>query len=259
MSGPLSFFQHGWQFVVESFAGKPASAGSAPCLLQNLEDRVLYDASPLAGLISPRANRSNSWSRWICKLRIFWIQAAHEDVASAIFADQFSEASFVVDFSQISAIETIDLQVIFVDESVEGYQSFIEDVTQHGDSDSTFQIVQLNQAEDGIVQISQVLTGGHQFSAVHIISHGSDGLLNLGSGVLSTDNLASYQSQVSSWSLGLTADADILLYGCEVAQSETGEGFVDRLSELTGADVAASDDLTGQVRLAATGSWNLSW
>ena len=40
-------------------------------------------------------------------------------------------------------------------------------------------------------------------------------------------------------------DGDILLYGCNVAQSENGKAFANQLASLTGADIAASIDSTG--------------
>ena len=49
--------------------------------------------------------------------------------------------------------------------------------------------------------------------------------------------------------------SNILLYGCSVAAGQTGKAFVKRLSELTGASVAASENLTGSV--AKGGDWEL--
>jgi hypothetical protein len=46
-----------------------------------------------------------------------------------------------------------------------------------------------------------------------------------------------------------------LLYGCNVAQGELGQAFTSILSQWTGADVAASDDLTGSS--AQGGNWTL--
>ena len=43
----------------------------------------------------------------------------------------------------------------------------------------------------------------------------------------------------------LTTDADILLYGCDIAASAEGRLLADTLARLTGADVSASDDSTG--------------
>jgi hypothetical protein len=43
----------------------------------------------------------------------------------------------------------------------------------------------------------------------------------------------------------LTQGADLLLYGCDVASTETGRDYAGLWAELTGADVAASKDATG--------------
>ncbi len=51
------------------------------------------------------------------------------------------------------------------------------------------------------------------------------------------------------------AEGDILLYGCYVAADGSGGAFLDALAEATGADVAASDDLTGAD--AQGGDWTL--
>ena len=46
-----------------------------------------------------------------------------------------------------------------------------------------------------------------------------------------------------------------MIYGCNFGQGDAGEDAVATLSELTGADVAASDDLTGAE--AKGGDWDL--
>ena len=74
---------------------------------------------------------------------------------------------------------------------------------------------------------------------------------------IGADNIDEYQTQLSSWQSGLTGDADILLYGCDVAGSQEGMDFVDRFNELTGADVAASSDLTGDA--AQGGNWEFEY
>ncbi|MEG3894105.1 MULTISPECIES: DUF4347 domain-containing protein [unclassified Microcoleus] len=62
----------------------------------------------------------------------------------------------------------------------------------------------------------------------------------------------SVKNPVSSIEVGKSysnSAPDILLYGCEVAQGDKGNNFISKLSELTGADVAASEDLTGNAKL----------
>ena len=67
----------------------------------------------------------------------------------------------------------------------------------------------------------------------------------LGNGEVTQDTLRAQSGQLAAWGDALGDDADILFYGCNVAEGEIGEAFVAVLAELTGADIAASDDVTG--------------
>ena len=46
-----------------------------------------------------------------------------------------------------------------------------------------------------------------------------------------------------------------MIYGCNFGEGEAGQAAAVRLAELTGADIAASDDLTGSTELG--GDWDL--
>ena len=46
------------------------------------------------------------------------------------------------------------------------------------------QTVLIDASRDGVAQISQALAGQHDIDAIHIISHGADGILELGSTML---------------------------------------------------------------------------
>ena len=143
------------------------------------------------------------------------------------------------------------------------------------------EVIVLNPETDGIAQIAAALKNRTDIKAVHLISHGEPGSLLLGSTKLNSENLDSYQESLKQWfSLGVQkpgfcenislqpADSgknpvssiaphqscsnslpEILLYGCNVAQGDKGNNFISKLSEITGADVAASDDLTGNAKL----------
>jgi len=91
--------------------------------------------------------------------------------------------------------------------------------------------------------------------AIHVISHGDAGGLWLGSTHLDNGNLADYAGPLSRLGASLAAGGDLLLYGCNVAAGETGLRFIQQLAALTGADVAASNDLTGAA--AQGGNWTL--
>jgi predicted outer membrane repeat protein len=113
----------------------------------------------------------------------------------------------------------------------------------------------LDSGQDAIVQITQILANRSNVSSIQILSHGSQGALQLGDKQVS--DLSAYDQQLQLWGNALTADADILLYGCHVAADATGQAWVDQFSQLTGADVAASDDLTGSAALG--GDWDLEY
>ena len=139
-------------------------------------------------------------------------------------------------------------QIIFVDSSVQDYQNLIHNA-------DAAQIVILNENSSAIYQITNALADQKDIEAVHIVSHGSPGSLKLGADVLNENNLENFNAQIKQWGNALTANGDILLYGCDVAAGEAGENFVKRLSEITGADVAASTDKTGNAALG--GDWEL--
>ena len=107
----------------------------------------------------------------------------------------------------------------------------------------------------GIEQITNALANQKDIESVQILSHGNQGSVKLGADVLNETTLENFKTPLKQWGNALTENGDILLYGCDVAAGETGKNFVKRLSELTGADVAASNDLTGNQALG--GDWNL--
>jgi Tol biopolymer transport system component len=77
----------------------------------------------------------------------------------------------------------------------------------------------------------------------------------LGNRFINSNTLEQYSDHLQSWGAALAPDADILLYGCNVAAGEAGQQFVQLLSQLTGADIAASNNLTGSAALG--GNWEL--
>ncbi|HLO48989.1 MAG TPA: DUF4347 domain-containing protein, partial [Kamptonema sp.] len=139
-------------------------------------------------------------------------------------------------------------QIIFVDPSVQDYQSLIYNA-------DGAQVFILNENLSAIEQITKALANQKDIEALHIISHGSEGSLKLGADVFNEKELANFSTQIKQWGNALTANGDILLYGCDVAGGEVGENFVKRLSEITGADVAASTNKTGNAALG--GDWEL--
>ncbi len=149
-------------------------------------------------------------------------------------------------------------QLVIIDSQVNNWQSLVGNVG----ADTTVLI--LDSSSDGLTQISDYLTtlsanagaqGFEPLQSLHIISHGSTGSLLLGSSTLNTDNLNQYASQLAIIGKALSHNGELLVYGCNVAQGETGVQFINRLAQYTGVAVAASDDLTGNAKQG--GDWVL--
>ena len=177
----------------------------------------------------------------------------------AINLSSMVAASLIGEAGQQAAESTRPNEVVFVDPRVADYQKLLDQALQgRGLAEAAkVEVVVLDLASDGVDQIANWL-GQYQnqpLRAVHILSHGEAGELQLGTAVLDAGNVDAYAERLTSWSRGLAADADLLIYGCNVAAGETGGAFVDRLASLTGADVAASDDRTGTAALG--GDWTL--
>ena len=116
-----------------------------------------------------------------------------------------------------------------------------------------YQVLDANQ--DGIDQMVTALSGYSGYDSIQIISHGAPGSLTIGSTLLNNSTLELYATQLALMGSALTSAGDLLLYGSNVAAGEQGRQFIETLSQITGADVAASDDPTGGT--AAGGDWVL--
>jgi hypothetical protein len=142
--------------------------------------------------------------------------------------------------------------LVVVDPTVADYQALLKHIP-------AAHVLVLNREADGIEQITQALAAESVASVqhLHILSHGCVGELQLGNTRLNSTTLTNYISQLQTWATLLSQQAEILLYGCEVAAGALGKQFVRQLKRLTGAEIAASSTLTGNRGLG--GNWNLEF
>lgn len=103
--------------------------------------------------------------------------------------------------------------------------------------------------------------GGREAASIGIASHGSDaGRMHLaGDAVVALDTLNEPDMAAFWRGLGaLTAgDGRIDLLACDVAATDEGSALVDALEALSGRDVAASDDATGNASAGQAADWVL--
>ncbi len=159
--------------------------------------------------------------------------------------------------TQIASQNQRSHELVFVDIQVEGYESIVSDLAAQQDKTRQLEVYFLDSQQDGLQQISRVLAPLNNVDAIHIISHGQAGEIQLGNQSLSTASITDYSDQLSAWSASLDTDADMLIYGCDVAGNITGQTLLQTISDLTKTDIAASTDLTGHASLNA--NWDLEY
>ena len=148
-------------------------------------------------------------------------------------------------------------EIAFVDTQVQDYQQLVDGLNRQSQEGKQIEVVLLDAGRDGIQQISEALQGRSGLDAIHIFSHGIDGAVELGDAWLNAAALETHADAVAQWGAALNPHGDLLLYGCDVAADAQGQAFVNRLAQLTGADVAASRDATGSEDRGA--NWSLEY
>ena len=158
-----------------------------------------------------------------------------------------------------AAVASSRSEIAFVDLSLPDAGTLLADLQAQREAGRAIEVVGIAADEDGLAAVSQALAARAEGSvgAVHLLSHGSDGVLQLGAARLDAASLLTRAGELAGWSGALASGADLLLYGCDFAATSQGRAVADGLAALTGADVAASSNLTGATALG--GDWRLEY
>ncbi len=219
----------------------PPRTGSLQSGCLPLEQRLMFDAAAAATAAEVAGEA-----------------VAQEQADAAVSADGSGESSAQESGESHEVVEALTTflpepspaEVVFVDPTVPDYATLLAGI------DPNIEVVMLDGGQDGIMQMADVLSGRTGVDAIHLISHGEAGTLQLGTGILTVETMSGrYAEELSTIRQALSEQADILVYGCDFAAGETGQAAVDSLAQLTGADVQASSDLTGHASLG--GDWEL--
>ena len=137
--------------------------------------------------------------------------------------------------------------------------SAVEDISDLMIGVSSRQVLLLDSQENGVQQISEILSQYQNLQSVEIVSHCNAAVLQWGNTSLDSSTLMIHADDVRSWGDALTPGGDILIWGCppgteDVEGSEDVRAtFAQQLSDLTGADVALYDDVTGSPKVGGDG------
>jgi VCBS repeat-containing protein len=204
-----------------------------------LEPRCMFDA---AGFVTGAENLADQVAETQADAAV--AEAMNPDTTHSDAAEAETSALFAALGPATSS------EIVFIDSRVEDYETLIAGI------DRGAEVVLLDTESDGIAQIANTLEGRQGLTAIHIVSHGEAGELLLDDSVFNQDSMdGRHADALQSISSALSAEADVLIYGCNFGEGETGLSAMQAFADATGADVAASDDLTGAAELG--GDWQL--
>ena len=212
----------------------PNVSASRPSLIQALEPRMMFDAS--VGVVADQGAQ------------------AVEAAAAATGGKDTSAASDAASTRDNTAHEPAhqatpatapisqvpgNHEVVFVDSAVSDYQKLIAGLP------AGVEVVVLDNGKDGFKQIADYLNGRSDVTSVDIISHGDSGYVYLAGNAIWANQLASHGADLARIGASLAPGGDIRFFACNTGAGSDGQLFVNEVARLSGADVGASSDSTG--------------
>jgi hypothetical protein len=233
------------------------AAMPAPLMLA-LEPRIVYDASAAAigtaaAAAPPPQHHADA-------------DAPHTDVAAAKPAAATTDASATGRSGAATPVQAQpratlgvmeanlappEKQVVFIDRSVANYQQLLAGLP------AGTQYVVLNPNGDGLTQIAQYLQQHPGVDAIHLVSHGENGAIQVGATWLTEADISAYSGELAQIGAAMKPGGDFLIYGCDVAEYSDGKLLVQQIASVSHLNVAASTDATGAAALG--GDWTLEY
>src|SRR5262245_31002696 len=144
---------------------------------------------------------------------------------------------------------TTSREIAFIDETISHLNTLLANLRPDVEP------IVLTASTPAPAQIATALEGRDGLRAVHVVAHGSAGEVHFGAGALSLETLHDHAAELAGIGRALGVDGDLLLWSCDTAAGERGSAFVDELTHLVAANVAAA---SGRVGAAAQGGrWHL--
>ena len=168
------------------------------------------------------------------------------------------DPSHFADQSDLPAFDpALPVEVVFVDSGVNDAQTLLDGLRDGGEEETQWLVFELASDQDGVEQITRTLSQLDSVDAIHIVSHGDGEGIQLGDTRLDMDFASGRAGEIAAWGASLDTDADLLIYGCDLASTDEGRTLIDSIAALCDCDVAASDDDTGHEDLG--GDWILEY
>lgn len=233
--------------------------------IYRLEDRILFEAAGAGDIIEAVESQPDNTDiaepenhdgipdipdidSEIAQMLDGEIPPGYGDIFDFDFNNPFieqAEESQEVDYLEINISSGREL--VIINSSVRDAEAIIN--TLRPDQD----FLRIEHDRDAMADIQDFLAGSNiEYDAIHIITHGNSGYFVLNGEVIDSENF-----MADDWQeLGrhLAPHGDILLYGCKLAESESGRELISMIADASGADVAAGSNMIG-----FGGEWNLDY
>ena len=159
----------------------------------------------------------------------------------------------VLSYSSLKGQTTKTQNLIFIDKALPEYANLAECIDLQSSA-----IVFIDPLQyQGLSAITSEIEKYSGLKSIHIISHGASARIIIGNTDLWDEDLLANQKILQNWKAHVSDGADLILYGCSIASTSEGEKFAQNFASLTGMDVAASIDLTGNSSMG--GDWDLEY
>ena len=162
---------------------KPLPSASLKQSLLSLEQRLMFDAAAAATAAEVKSE-----------------QVAQDQAEAAVSAEPSADSTTAEQADSQEFLQAIasytpgesTTEVAFVDPTVPDYQELLAGM------DPNVEVIMLDAGKDGVQQIAESLAGRSGIDAIHLISHGNSGELQLGVGTLDTESMSGkYANELS--------------------------------------------------------------
>jgi hypothetical protein len=142
--------------------------------------------------------------------------------------------------------------VVFIDSRVPDLQDLLSGLQPDE------QAFVIDGSSGGLEQIAAILAANNltNLGSISIVAHGETGELVLGPSLITDGTLADHAAALAAIGASLASGGAIQLYGCDVAQGQAGQQFINDFSAFAGGvQVDAATHIVGSGSLG--GSWTL--
>ena len=140
--------------------------------------------------------------------------------------------------SHVSFNEASVKELFILDSALSDLDELVTNSAQN--AHESVSVVVLDNQSDALSQISEVLSQQQGLSKLHLVSHSSNGVLDIGGQSIGTLDLLARANEITQWRSALALDAELVLHSSALVEDVNDTTFVDTMARLTGASVNAS-------------------